>query len=261
MRRPPLVFLALALVAAAPAPAQYLAVPEVGTRTINLPTHLGPGFATLEIFFTHRFTETVSAAGGYDLFGFDSAADIGIGLGAGIGKDVSVELYRSSFFKQLEGSVKWTALWQGDASPVGLALRAGSDYRGATGVSDRWSGFFQVVVARRFGTDLDLFLVPSYASDTPTLRNAINVGLSAAYRFSKGLSLEAEVVPRNADARGGGTAWSVSFSKRLPGHEFSLWVGNSRATTTDLVVGTDIPGGFKSGDVRLGFNLMRRLPQ
>jgi hypothetical protein len=259
--RLPCLLATLALLAATQTTAQYTPVPEVGTRTINLPTHLGPGFATFEIFFTHRFSESVSDAGGYDLFGFDSAADIGIGLGAGIGKDVTVELYRSSFFKELEGSLKWTALWQGDASPVGVGLRTGADYRGATGVTDRWSGFAQVIVSRRFGSSLDLFVVPSYASDTPTLRNAVNVGLAVAYRLPRGWSLEGEVIPENRDAANGATAWCASVSKHLPGHEFTLYFGNSKATTTDLMVGSDIPGGFKNGDVRLGFNLMRRIPE
>jgi hypothetical protein len=53
----------------------------------------------------------------------------------------------------------------------------------------------------------------------------------------------------------------VGFNKRIRGHAFLIYVGNSRATITDLIAGSDIPGGFKSGDVRLGFNLIRRFPE
>jgi hypothetical protein len=53
----------------------------------------------------------------------------------------------------------------------------------------------------------------------------------------------------------------VGAVKRVRGHAFLIYFGNSRATTTDLLAGSDIPGGFKSGDVRLGFNLVRRFPE
>jgi hypothetical protein len=53
----------------------------------------------------------------------------------------------------------------------------------------------------------------------------------------------------------------MGIAKRLPGHAFMLYAGNSRATVTDLMVGSDLPGGFKRSDVRLGFNLLRRFPE
>jgi hypothetical protein len=255
------VWFVTALLLGATAFAQTLAQPEIGTRLVNLPTHLGPGASTFEVLFTHRFTQTVSDAGGYDLFGFDSAADIGIGLGMGFGHGLSAEIYRSSFFKQWESALKWTAIRQGDTFPAGLTVRAGADYRGASGVVDRWSGFVQVIGAYRLGGALDFFLVPSYASDTPTLHNAFNVGAGAAYHLPGKWDLAAEVVAKNQDARNGEMAWCVALQKRLPGHSFLLYLGNSRATMTDLIVGSDFPGGFDKGDVRVGFNLSRRFPE
>ncbi|MGE5235907.1 MAG: DUF5777 family beta-barrel protein [Acidobacteriota bacterium] len=250
----------LALVAAVTANAQVVLEPELSDRLINLPTHLTLGPYTIGIVFTHRFSETVNNGGWNDLGGLDSAADIGLGVQAGLGKTWEAELYRSSFFKELEGAVKWTALRQGTSCPVGFAVRAGADYRAASGVQNRWSGFAQVVIARRVGS-FDLSLVPMYASDTPTLKNAVNVGAGLSWHFPHSLDIEAEVIPRNRDARGGETAWAVALNKRLRGHAFLLYIGNSRATTADLLAGSDIPGGFKAGDVRLGFNLIRRFPE
>jgi hypothetical protein len=249
------------ILAASSLSGQVLHLPEVGSRLVNVPTHLGPGLYTFEVLFTHRFTETVSQAGGYDLLGFDSAADIGLGLGFGLGDDWTVDLYRSSFEKQLEASLKWTALWQGKGMPLGLGVRVGSDYRGANGIDDRWAGFAQLIASRRFGSRLDVFVVPSYVSDTPTLRNAANVLLGLAYRMGKGWSVAAEGIPANRDAKNAKVAWDAAIVKRIPGHEFLIYFGNSRATTTDLMVGSDIPGGFETGDVRIGFNLVRRFPE
>lgn len=251
----------LTLASTVAASAQTIPEPELGTRLINLPTHLVLPYGTLQVLFTHRFGETVAAGGSGDLYGLDSAADIGIGLAMGFGHGLDAEVYRSSLFKQIEAAVKWTALRQGAAFPLGVAVRAGSDYRGISGVRDRWAGFAQLVLARRVGRRLDLFVVPTYVSDTPTLRNAANVGFAASLHLPRAWDVAAEAIPANREVPGATVAWSVGFTKRIPGHSFLIYLGNSRATTTDLIAGSDIPGGFKRGDMRLGFNLVRRFPE
>ena len=247
--------------AAATATAQAPRSLPPGDRLINLPTHATVGPSTLQVLFTHRFSQTVDGGGGYDLFGLDSAANIGIGLAMGLGRDLEVELYRASFLKEYEAAVKWTLARQGAAFPVGIAVRAGTDYRGAKGIDDRWSGIAQVVVARRVAETLDVFLIPSFASDTPSLSNAANLALAALWRLPKRWHLAIEVVPENRDAAGGEAAWALGLAKRVPGHEFLFYLGNSPATTTSLIVGSDLPGGFAAGDVRLGFNIVRRFPE
>jgi hypothetical protein len=248
----------IGLGASAPALAQ---VGTIGGRLINLPTNLTLGPSTFQVLFTHRFTQTVDEAGGKDLFGFDSAADIGLGVALGLGRSTDVELVRSSFYKEWEAACRWTLARQSDAMPVGVGLRVGADYRGASGLTDRWSGFMQLVATRRFAGTLDVFLVPMFASDTPTLRNAFNVGVGASYHLPKNWDVEAEIVPENGDARDGQLAWAVAINKRLAGHAFLIYLGNSRATTVDMMVGSDFSGGFRSGDVRIGFNLLRRFPE
>ncbi len=251
----------IALAAATPIVAQSTPEPELGNQLVNLPTHLVLQPSTLQLLFTHRFTETVSAGGPGNLYGFDSGADIGIGLALGLGHGLEVGLYRSSFFKEYETAFKWAMVRQGDSFPLGLALRLGADYRAASGVIDRWSGIAQFVVARRFGRALDLFAVPMYASDTPTLRHAGNVGFGASIHLPHAWDVALEGIPGNHDTPGSTTAWAVGLTKRVRGHAFVIYFGDSRATTTDLITGSDIPGGFKSGDVRLGFNLIRRFPE
>ncbi len=240
---------------------QSLPLPELSNRLINLPTHLTVGPSTLGVVFTHRFTQTVENGGGEDLLGLDGSADVGIGLEAGFGRAWQLELYRSSALKTYEAAVKWTALRQGSDGPLGLALRLGTDYRGASGVQERWSAFIQAVVARRVGARLDLLVVPMFATDTPTLRDAANLAVACAYHIPGGWDVAGEVVAENRDASGASAAWSVAVSKRIPGHSFLFYLGNSPATTVDLITGSDYPGGFEPGDVRLGFNIIRRFPE
>ncbi|MEP0774114.1 MAG: hypothetical protein HRF46_07105, partial [Acidobacteriota bacterium] len=174
---------------------------------------------------------------------------------------LEVGLYRSSFFKQLEANAKVTLARQGEGWPIGMAIRLGAGFRGARGVEERWTGIGQLVLARELSSSFEIFLVPMFASDTPTLRRAANLGAAVAWHLPKNWGLLAEGVPANRDASTGTTAWAVGLVKRVPGHEFLMYLGNSRATTVDLLVGSDLPGGFEKGDVRLGFNITRRFPE
>ena len=55
-------------------------------------------------------------------------------------------------------------------------------------------------------------------------------------------------------------AWHAALSKDIGGHLFEIVLGNSRAVTVDQYLGGDSPAGFRAGDVRLGFNLIREFP-
>ncbi len=264
MRRIPSIVTAAALAVLllpAAAPAQALAQPELDDRLINLPTHKTVGYGTLEAVFTHRFSQTVDDGDFQNLYGLDSAADIGLGLTLGFAPRWEAGIYRSSFQKQWELGLKRSALRQGSSSPLGLGIRFGGGYRTADGIDDRATGFVQVTVSRRLGPALDLFLVPMYASDTPSLTNAVNVGAAAAIHLPRRWDVIVEAISPNGDADGARLAWAVGFNKRIRGHSFLIYLGNSRATTADLLAGSDIPGGFKASDVRLGFNLIRRFPE
>ncbi len=261
MRSNALACTVLALATAAPALAQVVPEPELGDQLVNLPTHLALAPSTLEVLFTHRFTESVDAAGAGNLYGLDSGADVGIGLAMGFRHGLEASVYRSSFFKEYEAALKWTALRQGAAFPLGVAIRVGADYRAASGVTDRWAGLAELVLSRRLGSALDVFAVPMFVSDTPTLRDARNVGLGASIHLGLAWDVALEAIPANRDAQDAALAWAVGLTKRVRGHAFVIYLGDSRATTTDLIAGSDIPGGFKRGDVRLGFNLIRRFPE
>jgi hypothetical protein len=261
MRVKTLWLISLGLTLAAVASSQVLPEPQLYDRLVNYPSHLVLPPSTIEVIFTHRFSQTISDSGAGNLWGLDSAADIGLGLGVGFGDNLDAHIYRSSFLKQYELSGKWTAFRQGSAAPLGLAVRVGTDYRAATGITDRWSYFGQVVLARRAAPWVDLFLVPTYVTDTPTLTNAFNVGIAASFHLPGVWDIVAEATPANRDVQGSAVAWSLGLNIRITGHDFLIYLGNSRATVTDMIAGSDIPGGFKASDVRLGFNLIRRFPE
>jgi hypothetical protein len=229
----------------------------VGTRLVDVATPFTIGARTLEVLFIHRFQQTVQAGGSSDLWGLDGGADVGLGLGWGVTRNLDLTLLRSSFQKDFELAGKFLAFDQARRVPLSLAVRAGADLLRRDGVADPDRPFVQLLLARRLAPGVNLLAAPSWVRDTPRLRNAFNVPLGLTFGLPGGALVEVEVVPENRDLDDSVTAWHVALSKAVGGHVFEVVAGNSRATTVDQMLGGDSAAGFARGDVRLGFNLVR----
>ena len=228
------------------------------SRLINLETAAPLARHTLELTFTHRFQEAFQDGSGHDLWGLDSGADVGIGFAYGLTDNLEAALYPSSVDETYEASAKFALFRQAAEVPISLALRAGVDSVGRQKVEDRTRPFLQILVAHQFAPGWNLLVAPSWVRDTPRLRNATNVPVGITCPFLGHSLLAFEFVPRNHDLHQSVDAWSVAWNKSVGQHVFELSLGNSRATTVDQILGGDFTGGFKSGDVRLGFNLVRK---
>lgn len=230
---------------------------ELGTRLVNVATPYPVAAKTLEVIFLHRFHLPVQDGSASDLWGLDSGADVGLGLAYGLTSRLDVALLRSSFQEDFELAGKLRVLEQGERIPLTLTLRAGANRVDREGIEDPTRPFGQLLLTRRFGNGLSLFVSPSWVRDTPRLRNAFNVPVGLALEMKKGRLLELEVIPENRDLDESETAWHVAVSQQVGGHIFEVIFGNSRAFTVDQYLGGDSAAGFESGDVRLGFNLIR----
>lgn len=230
---------------------------ELGTRLVNVPTPYPVAARNLEVIFLHRFHQPVQDGSAANLWGLDSGADVGLGLAWGLTSRLDVALLRSSFQEDFELAGKLRVLEQGERMPVTLALRAGVDRVERNGIEDPTRPFAQLLLARRFGNGLSLFVSPSWVRDTPRLRNAFNAPVGLALELKKGRLIELEVIPENRDLGESETAWHVAVSQKAGGHIFEVIFGNSRAFTVDQYLGGDSAAGFEAGDVRLGFNLIR----
>ncbi|HEX4966203.1 MAG TPA: DUF5777 family beta-barrel protein [Thermoanaerobaculia bacterium] len=267
MRLTPLAALLAALLLALPAAAQDEEVPgnpdepirrdPIGTRLVNGATPYPVGARKIELLFTHRFQEPVQNGTSHDLWGLDSGADVGIGLGVGITRRIDFSIYRSSFQEDFEISSKVLVIEQAPRVPVSVSLRAGTDLLRRPGVPEPGRPFFQLLLARQIVPGVNLLLSPSWVRDTPQLRNAFNVPLGLTFPLPRGYLVEVEVIPKNHDLDTSLTAWHAALSKQVGGHIFEIVAGNSRATTVDQMLGGDSAAGFATRDVRLGFNLVR----
>jgi hypothetical protein len=245
----------------APGPYEPVKRDSLGTRLINVPTPYTVGAKTLEVIFTHRFHQAINQGGSFsNLWGMDSGADTGLGAAWGFSRNFDVSLYRSSFQENFELAGKFMLLEQAARVPLSLAVRAGADRLERDGVEDPTRPFVQVLLSRRLRPGMNLLLSPSYVRDTPRLKDAFNVPVGFTFGLPGGGLVELEYIPENRDLDESRQAWHAAFSKAVGGHIFELVFGNSRATTVDQYVGGDSAAGFETGDVRLGFNIIRYFP-
>ena len=242
---------------AAPGPYEPVRRDPLGLVLINAPTPYTLGARKLEVFFSHRFREPVNEGDSHDLWGLDSGADTGIGFVWGAASHFDLSVYRASLQETYELAGKYLIFEQAPRVPVTVALRAGADLVRQPNVEDSSRPFAQLLLARRIVPGVNLLVSPSWVRDTPRLRNAFNVPIGLTFPLPGKRLIEVEYIPENRDLDDSQAAWHVAFSKAIGGHIFEITVGNSRATTVDQMLGGDSVSGFKQGDVRLGFNLIR----
>ena len=233
----------------------------LGSYFLNLPTPRTLPARTWEVRFTHRFSQPINEGDENSLWGLDSSADIGIGVAWSPRRDLDLEVFRSDIEDNWELSGKFAVLKQAPSFPVSITARAGADVRTEPGIEDdRVSPFAQVIVSRRMNARFELFAIPTYAANSGPFDHAFNVPLGVAWQFRPYLSLIAEVVPENNDVPGGdgGTGWAIGLKRAIGGHFFEIVLTDSRATHVGQYMAGDFLGGLDTGDVHLGFNIVRR---
>lgn len=253
----------------APAPAPPRKAPE-GSVIIDLPSVDVPRPGTLSLLFTHRFSQPVSDSNIHSLFSFDSGADIGIGLAYSPVRGLDVSFYRSSSIGIYELAAKYRAL---SAGPLGLAVRAGWDWRTQVGAifdavpGYSRSGFLgQVVAAVDIGSRARFTVVPTYVSEmsgqpttTPkaSYKNVFQVPVALSLAVTRSINVQGEVYPNTGRTDSAGVGWIVAVEKTLLRHRFAFTCGNMRATTVDQYV-SPVPFGSDAKNYFFGFNLVRQ---
>lgn len=248
----------------------------VGDILLSLPTSHSNAAGTWEVRFSHRFDRSLDQGTGSDrrhsLWGLDGSAAIAIGLSYAPARDLQFSLLRSNALDDVELAAKYVVVQQAEAIPVSLALRGGTDIRTEKNLSDRTSVFAQATVSRRLGPGIEVFAVPSFAtnagrtatsqSSAALFRSAFSIPLGAAWSLRPGLTLAAELIPVNAglpakiDAQLG---WAVGLKTAIGGHFFEVLLTNSNATHVDQYVTSTYQGApLRAGDLHLGFNIERR---
>lgn len=243
----------------------------LGATLLTLPSPHVSAAGTWEARFNHRFGEA-----GRDvihtLFGLDAGANVGMGLAYVPFRDLEIALMRTNVLDTIELSAKYVVVQQAPAIPLSVSLRGGVDWRTERNIDDRSSLFVQGIVARRITPRLEVFLLPTVASEAgraatedgsvAAFEYAANLPVGAALLLGQGLTAVIELIPANRDLPRSATselAWALGIKKAIGGHHFELVATNSPAITTDqYVTSTHLGAPLELGDIHFGFNIERQ---
>ncbi len=224
---------------------------------------------SMKFIISHRFG--MLNGGLYELYGLDQST-IRMGFDYGITDNITIGIGRSSFQKTVDGFIKARLLTQkvNDGSPVSITWFSSVDNntlkRPAGREIDnnlRWSFAYQLLIARKFGEDISLQVMPTYLHRnlTPTSEfsnDIFSIGTAARVRLTQILSLKFEyylaLPDQLPDANTNSLA--VGFDIETKHHVFQLHIGNSRGMTEKFFI-SETYGKWENGDIMFGFNITR----
>jgi hypothetical protein len=249
----------------------------VGDQLLSLPSSHIASQGTWEVKFTHRFNQSLSDGSFSDqlhsLFGLDTNADVTFGVAYALRRDLQLSLARSNTNDTFELAAKYVVLQQAPRVPLSITLRGGADWRTERNLGDRHTLFAQALLSRRIGSKLEVFAMPTYATNAgravagdssgALFDTAFNVPIGAAYFVRPPLAIVAEIIPPNgdlpSDSDGSDLSWSIGIKRAIGGHWFEVLLTNNQATMVDQYVTTTFQGAaLDAGEVKLGFNIERR---
>lgn len=261
---------ALLLLLALPAPARAQIDPDLQLDLVetdfalsSMPTTLRMPAGKFSFRLTHRFSRPIAEddAGDFfaDLFGFDSAAKIGLELRYGVRPGLQTTFYRTNDRTiQLLGQQQIVRQEEGRA----LTAHALVAVEGANNFSEDFSTAIGAVLARRIGEQAKVYAHPVFVlnanpapSDVADEDHTFMLGLGARLRLGQSLTyLVVEATPRLAGHSPGSTHATVAIEKQYGGHVFQLNVSTNLGTTMRQIA----RGGPGGNDWFIGFNLTRR---
>ena len=232
---------------------------------LNLPTPALPEKKTLELHFTHRFSESLTDAGREGLFGLDSFASPGLWLSYGLSNRFAPYMGRTANLATWEFGFKIKLLDERETSlPISVAANIGGTFLDANGIPNNNRFTIELPVGIRANDRLAFQFVPIYTTnpdeqDFPDSDNyALALGFGGSLRLSTTYSFDAEYIAnvggfRQFDAL---NQWQAGVTIHVNRHLFQLMLSNSTLTTPDFMAAGSFRTGLKS-NVRFGFNLVR----
>lgn len=239
------------------------------TQIVNTPTIETPGKHTLQFIIMHRFGKLNEGA--YALFGLDNAG-IRFGLDYGITDRFSIGIGRSSYDKVYDGSFKYKLLRQTTGGVPfsigvhGMISQFTQRYPDKPFIDavDRIAYTAQLMIARKFNTNLSLQLTPGYvhynlANQPMDANDVAFLGLGGRMKISRRMSINAEYTLSQKDKQPSldlNNSLSAGLDIETGGHVFQLVFTNSKGMIAPYYAGRT-SGTWGNGDLYFGFNISR----
>ncbi len=225
----------------------------------------------LEFLISHRFGRVND--GIYQLFGLDES-NIRFALEYATTDRLTLGLGRSSFDKSYDGFIKYRLLQQKTGAqnfPISVTLLGSiaqktlKDYapENKPDYNDRLAYTSQVIIARKYNSDLSLQIAPTYIHRNMVPSNVdphdiLAIGFGGRYKFTNQVSLNAEYYYnfnplQSFDVH---NALTLSVDIQTGGHVFQLMVSNA-ITMIEKSFITETTDDFFKGDLHFGFNISR----
>ena len=251
---------------------EYTASTFKGTRLINGQTVETKGKGALEFIFAHRFGPV--NGGAYELFGLDQAY-VRIGLEYGLTNNLGIGIGRNSVDKTMDGHLRYKFLRQSSGvvnMPFTVtafgnaALRTTPRKQDASydiQLEDRMSYTGQLLIARKFTSNLSLQLMPSIVHKNTVDKSIENndqvaLGVGGRLKVTRSVALTTEYYYRVNVHENNPYYNPLGFGVEIEtgGHVFQLIMTNSRGLTERAYL-TETAGSFFDGNIHLGFNITR----
>ena len=241
------------------------------TRIINGQSIETTAGGVLNFIIGHRFGKINDGA--YEFFGLDQST-IRLGLEYGITDNLNIGIGRSSFYKTVDGYVKYKFLKQSTGKrnvPVSMVFFSNMAINGMKWsepdrenyFSSRMSYASQLLIARKFSNSFSMQITPSFVHrnlvETIEDQNDVfAIGFGGRYKLSNRVSVNAEYYYQlpgtNADKYPNSV--SLGFDIETGGHIFQLHVTNSKGMIEQYFI-ANTTGEISEGDIYFGFNINR----
>ncbi len=229
---------------------------------VALPTTLRMPLHKWAFRVTHRFTRPLGQGDfgdlASDLFGLDSAAQIGLELRYGIAPGTQIGVHRTSDRTiQIFGQHNFLSERRGHHAGLDLV----ATLEGRNNLKQRYQSALGLALSKYVGRRAAVYVEPLWVANTNAAANAgwdnntLMVGLGTRVRVRPSMYLTAEITPRLSGFEPGADQVSFGLEGRAGGHLFQLNVSNGFGTTLGQLAAN---GGFNHDTWFIGFNIARK---
>ena len=229
---------------------------------VALPTTLRMPLHKWAFRVTHRFTRPLGQGDfgdlASDLFGLDSAAQIGLELRYGIAPGTQIGIHRTSE-RTIQIFGQHNLLNERRGVHAGLDLIA--TLEGRNNLKEQYQSALGLTLSKYVGRRASVYAEPLWVANTNPAANAgsdnstLMLGLGTRVRVRPAMYLTAEITPRLSGFDPGADQVSFGLEGRAGGHLFQLNVSNGFGTTLGQLAAN---GAFNNDQWYIGFNIARK---